>query len=55
MRMSIRTTSGRRRRTTSTALRPSARLAHDRDVGLGVEDHAEAGAQQPLVVGDHHA
>ena len=29
-----------------------ARLADDGDVGLGVEDHAKAGAQQPLVVGD---
>ena len=29
------------------------RLADDGDVGLGVEDHAEAGAQEPLVVGDH--
>ena len=29
-----------------------AGLADHRDVGLGLEDHLESGAQQPLVVGD---
>ena len=28
-------------------------LAHDREVLLGVEEHAEAGADQGLVVGEH--
>ena len=32
---------------------PVGRLADHGDVGLGLEDHAEAGAQQPLVVRQH--
>ena len=39
--------------TTSSAARPS-RLPHHPDVGLGVEDHAEAGAQEALIVGYDH-
>ena len=46
MRMSISTTSGRVRRTTSTALRPSAASPTTSHVGLGVDDHAEARTQQ---------
>ena len=46
MRMSISTTSGRCRRTTSTRGATVAGLPDHPDVGLGVEDHAEAGAQQ---------
>ena len=34
---------------------PVGRLAHHRHVGLGLEDHPEARAQELLVVGDHHA
>ena len=39
----------------STASRPSHGLADHVEVGLGVEDHAEAGADQGLVVGDEDA
>jgi hypothetical protein len=48
--MSISTTSGVSRFACATASPPSAV-----DVLLGVEDHAEAGAHERLVVGDEHA
>ena len=49
--MSISTTSGWRRRTRSIAP-PVAGLAADRDARLALEDRAEAGADEHLVVGD---
>ena len=55
IRMSISTTSGRCRATTSTASRPSGRLGDDLDVVLGVEQRPEPGAQQCLVVDQHDA
>ena len=55
MRMSIRTTSGRSERTWSIASRPSDGLADDLHLGLGVEDHAEAGAHERLVVDEQDA
>src|SRR4051794_2649477 len=55
MRMSISTTSGLRRVTTSTAARPSAASPTTVDAGLGVEDHAEARAQKALTVSDDDA
>src|SRR5690606_6860462 len=36
-------------------LLPVGRLPDDRDARIGVEDHAEAGAHDLLVVGDHDA
>ena len=54
MRMSMSTTSGRRRRTTLTAALAVGGLPDHAHVRLAVQDHPEAGAQQPLVVGDHH-
>ena len=50
--MSIRTTSGLSARAAVDRLAPVRRLADDLDVGLGVEDHPEAGADERLVVGD---
>ena len=55
MRMSITTTSGRVRRATASASSPSCGLAHHLHVVLDVEDHAEAGADHRLVVGDQDA
>ena len=55
IRMSISTTSGRRQRAGLDRLGAVARLADDLQVGLGVEDLAEAGADECLVVGDQHA
>ena len=52
MRMSNRQTSGRSRRASSTAARPSAASPDDLDPGLGVEDHREPGPHHLLVVGD---
>ena len=46
------TTSGLRRSTRLDGLHPVVGLADDLDVGLGVEDQLEAGADQRLVVGD---
>ena len=37
------------------ALRAVGGLADDLDAVLGVEDHRQPGADQPLVVGDQHA
>ena len=47
----MRTTSGRVRRTASTASAPSAASAVDLDAVRG-QDHPEAGPYQGLVVGD---
>ena len=55
MRTSISTTSGRRPAHDVDRLAPVGGLPDHAQVGLGVEDHAEAGPQQPLVVGDHDA
>ena len=55
MRMSISTTSGLSPRDAVDRLRAVGALAHDLDVLLGVEDHAEAGADQRLVVDEQHA
>ena len=53
--MSISTTAGSKRAAFSTASRAVARLRDDVDVGLAGEQHAEAGADHRLVVGDEHA
>ena len=55
IRTSISTTSGRSRATSATASRAVAGLADDLEVGLGVEDHAEAAAHERLVVGEQDA
>ena len=55
MRMSMSTTSGRSSSARSTASAPSARLADDLQVVLGVEDHPEPRAHERLVVGDQDA
>ena len=55
MRMSITITSGAALAACSIASRPSAASDDDLDVGLAVEDHAEARAHQRLVVDDQHA
>ena len=52
MRMSIRTTSGLSSPRRLERLLAVACLADDLDVRLGLEDHAEAGAHQSLVVDD---
>ena len=52
IRMSMSTTSGRSRRAASTAGPSVRRLAHHPKVGLSLQDHAKAGAQQRLVVDD---
>ena len=54
MRMSIRTTSGLSARDRLDGLAPVGGLADHLDVRLGVEDHAEAGADERLIVGDQH-
>ena len=55
MRTSMRTTSGRTRPTCATASSPVAGLTGDHEVGLGLQDHPEAGADEHLVVDDEHA
>ena len=55
MRMSISTTSGGAAWTAVDRLAAVAGLADHLDVGLGVEDHAEAGADELLVVRDQDA
>ena len=55
MRTSISTTSGSSSAARRTASRAVARLADDREVVLRLEHHAEAGAQQRLVVDEEHA
>ena len=55
MRTSISTTSGVAARPSATASRAVGGLADDLEVGLGVEDHAEAAAHERLVVGEHDA
>ena len=55
IRMSKRHTSGRRLRASAHRLGAVGRLADHLDVGLRVEDHAEPGAHELLVVGDEHA
>ena len=55
IRTSISTTSGCSRSTSATASRAVAGLADHLEVGLGVEDHAEAAAHERLVVGEHDA
>ena len=52
--MSIRTTSGRRRRVSVDGVAPVDRLADDVEVGLQLEDRAKARAHERLVVGDQH-
>ena len=52
MRMSIRTTVGSKAGRLVDRLEPVARLGHDLDVLLAGEQHAEAGADHRLVVGD---
>ena len=54
IRMSMSTTSGRVRRTTSTASRPSAATPTHLDAA-GLQHHLQPGPDQLLVVGDHHA
>ncbi len=54
IRMSIRTTSGRVRRTASMASAPLVASADHLDA-VGGQDHPEAGADQRLVVGDDDA
>ena len=53
MRMSITTTSGRSRRTSVDRLDAVVGLADDLEVVLGVEQHAQPGPEQHLVVGEH--
>ena len=55
MRMSIRMTSGSKAVGLLDGLEPVARLGDDVDVLLAREQHAEAGANHRLVVGDEHA
>ena len=55
MRMSISTTVGRKRAAFSTASSPLRGLGDDLDVLLAAEQHAEAGPDHGLVVGDEHA
>ena len=55
MRMSIRTTVGIEARRLVDRLEPVARLGDDLDVLLAGEQHAEAGADHRLVVGDEDA
>ena len=55
MRMSISTTVGWKRAALLDGLEPVARLGDDLDVRLVGEQHAEAGADHRLVVGDEHA
>jgi len=45
---------GRRRRQVDRLL-PVAGLAHDLDVGLGAQDHAQAVAHEALIVGEQDA
>ena len=54
MRTSISTTSGRCRRTSRTASSPSRGLGDDGDVAGRLQDHAQPGAHQRLVVDDQH-
>ena len=51
---SISTTSGSRRRVSSSASPPSPASPDDLDVGLGLEDETQARAHHLLVVGQHH-
>ena len=55
IRMSISTTSGSSSRDAVDACSAVGALADDLDVVLGLEDHAEAGADQRLVVDEQHA
>ena len=55
IRMSISTTSGRARRASSTASAPSAASPTTSMSGCGVQQRAEAGADQRLVVGEQDA
>ena len=55
MRMSISTTSGLSAADLLDGVEPVGGLAHDLEVVLGVEDHAEAGAHERLVVGDQQS
>ena len=55
MRTSISTTSGRSSPARADRLAAVGGLADDLDVGLGVEDHPEAGAHERLVVGEQDA
>ena len=55
IRMSISTTSGRASRDELDAVAAVARLAHEREVGLGVHQHPDAGAEQRLVVDQRDA
>ena len=55
MRTSISTTSGSSAPRLGDRLDAVARLADDLDVLLGLEDHAEAGAHERLVVDDEDA
>ena len=50
--MSMRTRSGRRLGDGEQRLLAVDRLARDLEVGLGVDQHAQAGADEVLVVGD---
>ena len=55
IRMSIRTTSGRSRRASLTASLAVGGLPDHLEVGLGFEDHPEAGADKGLIVDDEDA
>ena len=55
IRMSMRTRSGRRLRAREQGVLAVDRLTRDLEVGLGVDQHAQAGADQVLVVGDEDA
>jgi hypothetical protein len=55
MRMSISTTSGAAVLDELDGLSAVAGFGNDFEVALGVEYHAEAGADEPLVVGDDDA
>ena len=52
MRMSISTRSGLSLRAGARPCSPSVGLADDLEVVLGVDQHAQAGADEVLVVGD---
>ena len=49
------TTSGRSSRASADRFGAVARLTDDLEVGVGAEDHPEAGADEPLVVGEQDA
>ncbi len=54
MRISMRTTSGRIARTTAIASRPSP-PPHDLQIGLGIDEHPDAGTEERLVVDEDDA